>query len=117
MRLAENLTENERFRFHPSGWTAVPDRTKCVGCGLCVGGGRNCPMDAIKIGEDGKVEINQETCVGCGLCVDKCKLDVIKLKQTMPVREGGLREYFDKEFNVDVRVWKDQEEKSVNGRN
>ncbi len=109
MRLAENLTEKERIRFHPSGWTAVADRTKCVGCGMCLKGIRPCPMDAISIAADGKVSINQETCVGCGLCKTKCQLDVIKIKQTMPMREGGLREYFDKEFKVDVRVWKNQE--------
>lgn len=108
MRLARNATASERHRFHPSGWTAVPDRTKCVGCGKCIHDGRGCPMEAISIGEDGKVVINQETCVGCGLCRNKCPLDVIKLKQTMPMRPH-LKEYFDKEFNVDVRVWNKQD--------
>lgn len=108
MQLSSNLTEKERVRFHPSGWTAVPDRTRCVGCGRCVTVGRSCPVEAISLDENKKVVINQETCLGCGLCVDKCKLDVIKIKQTMPMRED-IGEYFDEEFNVGLRIWKDEE--------
>lgn len=108
MQLSSNLTEKERVRFHPSGWTAVPDRTSCVGCGRCVTVGRACPVEAISLDENKKVVINQETCLGCGLCVEKCKLDVIKIKQTMPMR-ADIGEYFDEEFNVGLRIWKDQE--------
>ena len=104
MRLARNATGNERHRFHPSGWIAVPDRTKCVGCKQCVSGLNGCPVEAISFGEDGKVVINQETCVGCGICKSKCNLDVIKIKQTMPMRED-LHEYFKKDFNLDLKLW------------
>ncbi|MBR7113750.1 MAG: hypothetical protein IKC76_04465, partial [Firmicutes bacterium] len=34
----------ERHRFHPAGWTAVPDRTACVGCRQCVDTPHGCPM-------------------------------------------------------------------------
>ena len=108
MQLSSNLTEKERFRFHPSGWTAVPDRTKCIGCGQCVNKGRSCPMEAISIDENGKVTINQEMCLGCGLCVDKCPLHLIQIKQTMPMR-NNLKEYFDTEFNVGLRLWNEEE--------
>ena len=104
MRLARNATSNERHRFHPSGWTAVPDRTKCIGRKQCVSGLNGCPVEAISFGEDGKVVINQETCVGCGICKSKCNLDVIKIKQTMPMRED-LHEYFKKDFNLDLKLW------------
>ncbi len=110
MRLAGQLSPEDRVRFHPSGWTAVPDRTKCVGCGACAKEGV-CPMEAVSIGEDGKVVINQEICTGCGECRKRCNLDVIKLKQTMPMRSGGLREYFNEEFNLDIKVWNDQFDK------
>ena len=109
MQLSSNLTEKERFRFHPSGWTAVPDRTKCIGCGACVKKGRACPAEALSIGEDGKVTVNQELCLGCGICTTRCPVDALKLKQTMPMREN-LKEYFDKEFNVGLRLWKDSED-------
>lgn len=103
-KLSSNLKDEDRIRFHPSGWTAVADRTKCVGCQQCV---NHCPLEAIKMGEDGKIVINHEKCVGCGLCKTKCNVGAIKIKQTMPVREGGLREYFEKEFNLDLKIWKD----------
>jgi Fe-S-cluster-containing hydrogenase component 2 len=99
MRLARNATENERHRFHPSGWTAVPDLTKCIGCKQCAPQVNGCPVEAISFGDDGKVIINQETCVGCGICKNRCKQDVIKIKQTMPVRKD-LHEYFQKDFNL-----------------
>ena len=104
MRLARNATPAERHRFHPSGWTAVPDRTKCIGCKNCVSGPNGCPVEAIGFGEDGKVTINQELCVGCGICKSRCNLDVIKIKQTMPMREN-LHEYYLKDYNLDLKVW------------
>ena len=109
MRLARNATKNERHRFHPAGWTAVPDRTKCVGCQKCVSGPNGCPVEAISFGEDGKINIDQEICVGCGICKSRCNLDVIKIKQTMPMRKD-LHEYFEKDFNLDLNVWNKESE-------
>ena len=103
MRLARNGTENERYRFHPAGWTAVPDRTKCVGCGKCIQGHNGCPVEAISFGADGKVQINQESCVGCGICKERCSFDAIKIKQTMPMR-ADLQEYFLKDYNLDLKL-------------
>ena len=104
MKLARNATPAERFRFHPSGWTAVPDRTKCTGCGLCQETHNGCPMEAISFAEDGKVVIDQEVCLGCGICKRRCPIDAIQIKQTMPMRED-LHEYFLKDFNVDLKLW------------
>ena len=109
LRLARNAQPEDRIRFHPSGWTAVPDRTKCIGCGKCVNTPNGCPMEAISIGEDGKVVINQELCVGCGICKTRCPMDVIKIKQTMPMRDS-LADYFDIEYNLPLDVWKKEEE-------
>lgn len=107
MRLAGKLQPEDRVRFHPSGWTMVPDRTKCVGCGACAKEGV-CPVEAISIGKDGGVVIDQEICIGCGECKKRCKFDVLKLKQTMPMRKD-LKEYYMEDFNLDLKVWKDQE--------
>ncbi|MBQ1229058.1 MAG: hypothetical protein IIX87_04205 [Firmicutes bacterium] len=108
MRLARNATPKERHRFHPAGWTAVPDRTKCVGCGKCIPEKNGCPVEAITIGADGKVVINQEICVGCGVCKSRCDFDVIKIKQTMPMRKD-LHDYFFTDYNLDLKVWKEDQ--------
>lgn len=110
MRLARNATSAERHRFHPAGWTAVPDRTKCSGCRNCVSGPNGCPVEAISFSDDGKIVIDQESCVGCGICKYRCNMDAIKIKQTMPMREN-LHEYFSKDFNLELKVW-DEEEKA-----
>lgn len=103
MRLARNATSRERHRFQPAGWTAVPDRTRCVGCQLCASGEHGCPVEAISFDADGKVVINQEICVGCGICKTKCPTDVIGIKQTMPMR-GDIRDYFRESYNLDLKV-------------
>jgi len=104
MNLARAAKPEDRFIFHPSGWTAVPDRTKCVGCRECSPEVHGCPMEAISFGADGRVVIDQEICVGCGICKTKCPHDVIKLKQTMPMRKD-LHEYYLKEFSLDLKLW------------
>ena len=104
MHISRNGSAEIKNRFHSCGWTAVADRTKCIGCGKCIAGKNPCPQDAIKIGKDGKVEINQEVCVGCGICKTKCDQGVIKIKQTMPVKKD-LHEYFLDDFNVDLNYF------------
>ena len=103
LKLARNATEKERHRFHPSGWTAVPDQTKCVGCGNCMKGNNGCPVEALSLGENGKITINQEQCVGCGICRTRCRFDAIRIKQTMPMR-ADLHEYFLKDFSLDLKL-------------
>ncbi len=106
MRMARNSTDKEKKRFHPSGWTAVADLTKCIGCGKCTNSRierDKCPMDAISRGEDGKVRINQELCVGCGICKVRCPVDAISVKQTMPMRKD-IQEYFLKDYNIDLKL-------------
>lgn len=102
MELSRNATPELRKRFHPVGWTAVVDESKCVGCGKCANETR-CVQDALKINEDGKLEINQEVCVGCGICKTKCNQNAIKIKQTMPMRDS-IQEYFGEEFNINLKL-------------
>lgn len=103
MRLARNATSSERHRFHPAGWTAVPDQTKCVGCKKCAEGHNGCPVEALSFNGEGKVVIDQESCVGCGICKARCQFDAIKIKQTMPMR-ADLQEYFRKDYNLDLKL-------------
>ncbi len=58
----------------------------CLGLGTCVAA---CKFDAIKVGENGIIEIDEEKCIGCGICAKKCPRDVItivKREQTVYVR-------------------------------
>ena len=102
-RLSPNLSPIDKTLYHTAGWTAVPDRTRCIGCKQCVSDKVECLTDAISMGEDGKVVINHDLCVGCGACVAACNHGVLKIKQTMPMRDN-LQEYFDKELNIKLRI-------------
>ena len=109
MRLSRGSDESVRIRFHPSGWTAVPDRTKCVGCGLCTKAENGCPTEAISMGEDKKVVIDQDKCIGCGICMNRCKVGVITIKQTMPMRDD-LLDYYETEYNIGLDIYKKEED-------
>lgn len=98
MNFARNGNRKIKGRFHPSGWTATVNRDICVGCGSCLKA--RCPQDALQIGKDGKLHIDQEVCVGCGICKTKCPQEAIKIKQTMPMRKN-LHEYFEVELGLD----------------
>lgn len=65
------MSNNER-------WKAVPDKSKCAGCGICV---TVCPVDAITL-VDGKAEIS-DACIACGACVSVCPNEAIELKMTV----------------------------------
>jgi len=52
------------------------DKSKCVGCGVCVD---VCPVDAIKI-EKEKAVVSSE-CVECGACVIQCPREAISLPE------------------------------------
>lgn len=97
MNLSRNAPKSIKTRFHATGFTAVPDRTKCTGCGTCLE--VNCPQDALRMGEDGKITVDQECCIGCGICREKCAFDVLKIKQTMPMRES-MQDYFKTDFSL-----------------
>jgi diguanylate cyclase (GGDEF)-like protein len=58
------------------------DAEACQRCWRCV---RRCPAHAIRVAEDGSVEIIQEKCVRCGLCVSECPHDAVL------VRDDGSR--------------------------
>lgn len=105
MNLSRNASPDIKRRFHSVGWTCVPDRTKCIGCGKCLE--VRCPQDALRIAEDGRIEVNQEWCVGCGICKEKCAQGALSIRQTMPMREN-MHEYFLKDFSLDLKFRSDE---------
>ena len=48
----------------------------CVGLGTCV---KNCPFNAIEMGENGLPKINKLRCTGCGKCENVCPKNVIEM--------------------------------------
>ena len=48
----------------------------CLGFGTCV---KNCPFDAMTLGENGLPIIDKEKCTGCGKCKTVCPKHVIEL--------------------------------------
>ncbi|MBF0225080.1 MAG: 4Fe-4S binding protein [Desulfobacterales bacterium] len=61
----------------------------CNGCGVCV---KRCPMDAIKLLEDGKVFFDEKRCIGCGVCVPTCPTKSLSLvrKSNPPVIPNNM---------------------------
>jgi ferredoxin len=60
-----------------SGYVAVADSERCVGCGACA---QICPFDAIEV-VAGRAVIDRERCMGCGVCVAKCPQDALGLER------------------------------------
>ncbi|MCD7825962.1 MAG: 4Fe-4S dicluster domain-containing protein [Clostridiaceae bacterium] len=69
---------------------AYIDPSKCKECGQCYEAcpynaivdimrpcRRACPVDAIQVGEDGKVTINDEKCIRCGACIHACPFGAV----------------------------------------
>lgn len=57
--------------------TAVVNRAKCTGCGLCV---EVCAYNAASLDENGLAVVNTSMCKGCGNCVAGCRSDAVTLK-------------------------------------
>ncbi len=98
--LSHNATRDVKHRFSPSGWTAVVNHDKCVGCKHCLD--IYCPQDAVHFrASDGKMVVDQENCVGCGFCQRSCPEGAITIKQTMPMRDS-MHAYMREEGRLDI---------------
>lgn len=59
----------------PSGYIAVVDPHKCIGCGQCM---EYCPFGAMKV-RDKRMRIDPKKCMGCGVCTNKCRKGALHL--------------------------------------
>lgn len=51
------------------------NKSICAGCGACI---KACPYGAVKIGNDGKAEIDPQKCRGCGTCMKVCPFGAVE---------------------------------------
>ncbi len=63
----------------------VYDQNRCIKCGVCY---LYCPDAAIKIREDGYIEIDDYYCKGCGICARECWTGAFTM---VPEGEEGIK--------------------------
>jgi len=67
---------------HPSNFIPDLDLDSCVKCGICE---KKCPIDAIKMTDDGNgskiPDINKQICIGCGVCASNCPKESLTMTQ------------------------------------
>lgn len=47
----------------------------CILCGICK---KQCPVDAITLGD--YIEVDMDKCIGCGVCAEACPKKVVKIR-------------------------------------
>lgn len=57
---------------------AVPDRERCVACGVCL---KVCRKEAISIYRGCFARVDESKCVGCGLCARACPAGCIEIRE------------------------------------
>ncbi len=62
------------------------DKSRCKKCYACV---RSCPVNALKVQEDG-ISISRARCIHCGDCLDACSQGAIRMTETIHRMETSL---------------------------
>ena len=52
------------------------NRDKCIDCGACTG---VCPTDALKLGGDKRLIVEEDKCILCGNCLKACPMAAVIL--------------------------------------
>ncbi|WP_415719611.1 4Fe-4S binding protein [Maridesulfovibrio sp.] len=74
----------------PSGYIAVVNPRKCIGCGQCM---EYCPFGAMNL-RNKRMRIDPERCMGCGVCTNKCRKDALRLARNKKHPEPFLTDKF-----------------------
>lgn len=62
---------------------AVPDKTICVACGVCM---QACPKNAVSVYKGCFARVDENKCVGCGLCAKACPAGCITIAERSAVK-------------------------------
>ena len=60
-----------------SNYIAGLESELCIGCETCM---ERCQMNALRMNDQVRAEINPDRCIGCGLCVTTCPSGALSLK-------------------------------------
>jgi len=63
---------------------------KCIKCELCI---KECPVNVLKMDENGPVEIENTNCIACGHCVAICPNAAIDNKKTPLAKQIELKDF------------------------
>ncbi|AGK98702.1 nitroreductase family protein [Clostridium pasteurianum] len=66
------------------------DKEKCIKCGICV---KECPVQVLKIGENGPEDICPEKCIACGHCVAVCPREAMDNVKTPLVNQKSSKKF------------------------
>ena len=70
-------------RDDPMKKLAVPDKSVCVGCGVCL---KACRKEAISIYKGCFAQVEAAKCVGCGLCAKVCPASCITIQERSEIK-------------------------------
>ena len=63
-------------------------RHACTHCGLCA---EVCPSGAIRMTEDGAVDVDPERCIGCKYCYQACPFDIPRYRDRKVYGDAGMQ--------------------------
>ena len=66
------------------------DQEKCIKCGICV---KECPVQVLRIGENGPEDICPEKCIACGHCVAVCPKEAMDNVKTPLVNQKSSKKF------------------------
>ena len=62
---------------------ALPDKTICVACGVCL---KACRKEALSIYKGCYAQVKEDKCVGCGLCAKACPAGCITIRERSEIK-------------------------------
>jgi nitroreductase/NAD-dependent dihydropyrimidine dehydrogenase PreA subunit len=66
------------------------DQERCIKCGICV---KECPVQVLRIGENGPEDICPEKCIACGHCVAVCPKEAMDNVKTPLANQKSSKKF------------------------